>query len=152
MPAIRTLSVAVCFAGGRLLVERGHDRVADRRYFRAIGGGVEFGERASEALRREWREELGLELEEVRLLGVIENLFTYEGRPGHEIVFVHAARPVDASAYAQDEWQVTDSDGVTHTAVWATPDDLRERPLYPTGLRELLPVDWSGADTTERRR
>jgi ADP-ribose pyrophosphatase YjhB (NUDIX family) len=140
-PAIRTLSVAVCFSGDRLLVERGHDRVEDRRYYRAIGGGVEFGERAVEALRREWREELALELEAVRLLGVLENLFTYEGRPGHEIVFVHAAQPADAWAYARDEWQVIDSDGVAHTAAWVTPEDLRERPLYPTGLLELLPVD-----------
>jgi ADP-ribose pyrophosphatase YjhB (NUDIX family) len=94
---IRTVALAVCHDGrGRILVERGYDRVRDEPFLRAIGGGVEFGERAVEALAREWREELGLELKAPALLGVLENRFTSNGRAGHEVIFVFAARLADA--------------------------------------------------------
>jgi ADP-ribose pyrophosphatase YjhB (NUDIX family) len=138
---IRTVAVAICRSGERLLVERGHDQLLDLHFSRAIGGKVEFGELASAAVRREWQEEFGLELDKVTAVGVLENIFTYEGRPGHEIVFVHVAQPVDAWVYALTEWESIDTDGRRHVATWMTPAELRERPLLPAGLIELLPVD-----------
>ncbi|MEJ7705366.1 MAG: NUDIX domain-containing protein [Geodermatophilaceae bacterium] len=59
------------------------------------GGGIEFGETAEEALRREFTEELGVALGVVRLLGVLENRFELAGVPGHEIVFVFTAEESD---------------------------------------------------------
>jgi ADP-ribose pyrophosphatase YjhB (NUDIX family) len=139
--SIRTVAVAICRSGDRLLVERGHDPVNGLQFSRAIGGKVEFGELALAALRREWREEFGLELDNVTAVGVLQNIFMYEGRPGHEIVFAHVAQPVDAWVYALDQWESTDTDGRRHVATWMTPAQLRERPLLPAGLIELLPVD-----------
>jgi ADP-ribose pyrophosphatase YjhB (NUDIX family) len=139
-PRIRTLAVAVCVDGDRALVERGHDVVAGQSYYRAIGGGVEFGERAAEAVTREWREELGLTLAELRPLGVLESLFCYEGRPGHEIVFAYRARVVEARVYAQDAFASVDPSGLRHEAVWIPLDTLRQGPvpLHPEGLAALL--------------
>ena len=139
-PAIRVLAVAVCRDGDRVLVERGHDPVGDRHFYRAIGGGVEFGERAADAVVRERREELALELTTVSLVGVLESLFTHEGRAGHEVVFVHTARLADTAAYARPEIATTDGDGLAHVAAWVPLDGLRQGdvPLYPAGLLELL--------------
>ena len=66
-------------------------------FHRLIGGGVEHGETALEAVRREVREELGATLLDAELLGVLENIFELDGEPGHEVVFVHTGRldPVD---------------------------------------------------------
>lgn len=137
---IRTLAVAVCRSGDRVLVERGRDGVKGEDYYRAIGGGVAFGERAVDAVAREWREELDLALESPTLLGVLESLFTYEGRAGHEIVFVYAARLSDAGVEARDDIVSIDGDGVRHEAVWVTLDALRRgpTPLYPGGVLDLL--------------
>ncbi len=65
---------------------------------------------AEGALRRELVEELGVTLGDVHPLGVIENLFVYEGRPGHEVVHVFGvesdeidAIPLDAQLHVLDE-------------------------------------------------
>ena len=137
---VRAKAVAVVRNRDRVLVERGYDRVAGSRFYRAIGGHIDFGERAAQTVVREWREEYGLTLADVRPLGVLENLFTYEGHPGHEIVFAFEARVVEPRVYEQDEFEGIDPDGNRHEAVWMSLDDLATGPipLSPAGLLELL--------------
>jgi len=137
---IRAKAVAVVRSGDRVLVERGRDPIGGSRFYRAIGGHIDFGERAAQAVAREWGEEYGLTLEGVRLLGVLENLFTYEGRPGHEIVFAFEARVVEREAYQRDEFEGIDPDGRRHEAVWVTMEELAagDIPLTPAGLLALL--------------
>ena len=45
------------------------------------------------------REEIGQDIKNIRLLDVVENLFTLNGSTGHEIVFVFEADFVESSAY-----------------------------------------------------
>lgn len=140
MTEIRAKAVAVCRRDGRVLVERGYDRVADSRFYRAIGGHIDFGERAARTVVREWAEEYGLTLTDVRPLGVIENMFTYEGRPGHEIVFAFEARVEEREVYARDEIVGIDPRGKRHEAVWVALDALAHGPvpLSPEGLLALI--------------
>jgi len=139
-PRIRPLAVCLCREGGRALVAHGYDSVKQERFYRAIGGAIEFGERAEDAARREWMEELGAELDDLRLLSVIENLFTYEGRPGHEIVFVFAARLRDAERYSAGDVERVESTGQRHAVSWVGLAELAEGnvPLYPAGVLDLL--------------
>lgn len=85
---------------GRILVERGEDRSKNQIFYRALGGGVEFGEHAAQALEREFMEELGIAVTVNQLHRVIENIFEYEGRDGHEIIFVYGVVPQDNAFYA----------------------------------------------------
>ena len=103
------------------------------------GGGVEFGERAAEAVRREMLEELGADVADVALLGVLENLFTYESTPGHEIVFVFVARLTDPALEARDELDGIEGD-MPYVACWLPLDHFAPGgpPLYPDGLYALL--------------
>lgn len=123
-----------------MLVERGQDPVDGTRFYRAIGGHIDLGERAARTVAREWSEEYGLTLADVRLLGVLENLFTYAGRPGHEVVFAFQARVVEPHVYEVDEFEGIDPEGRRHQAVWISLHDLATGgiPLAPAGLLELL--------------
>ncbi len=124
-----------------LLVYQGKDRVTGDLIFRPLGGGVEFGETAVEAVHRELREELGAELTNVELLGVLENIFSWEGRPHHEIAFIFGADLLDRSFYERDELgKVLDADDdevswqpLSHFAQPSPPV-----PLLPPGLLGLL--------------
>lgn len=136
---IRAVALCVFHHQGRILVNQAYDPVKEQHYYRPLGGGIEFGESSVQAVAREIREELGLEVLEPRLLGALENLFTYAGRPGHEIVMVYDGRFADAETYLRTELPGNESDGQPFTAVWRGIADFDEgTPLYPNGLGELL--------------
>jgi ADP-ribose pyrophosphatase YjhB (NUDIX family) len=80
--SIRAKAVCVCRRSDCILVGPGLDSVKGEMFYGPLGGGVEFGERAADAIRREMFEELGVQLGDVTLLGVLENIFTYDGAPG----------------------------------------------------------------------
>jgi len=51
-------------------------------------GVLNLGKKGKEALKREFQEELGTDLENIKYITTLENIFIYEGRPGHEIILV----------------------------------------------------------------
>jgi NADH pyrophosphatase NudC (nudix superfamily) len=78
---IRHIAICVFRDGNRILVTPGQGDVKNERFFRPLGGAVEFRESAEEALHREICEEPGREIENVGQLEVVENRFEYRGRP-----------------------------------------------------------------------
>ena len=136
---VRAVAICICRHRGRILVFEGVDRVKQETFYRPLGGTIEFGERSEDAVRREFREEIGADLEDVRYLGTLENIFTCDGKPGHEIVLVYDGRLVDETLYQQESFG-GDEMGTPFKALWVSlnPEERRGTPLYPDGLVELL--------------
>jgi ADP-ribose pyrophosphatase YjhB (NUDIX family) len=135
---IRPIAIALIRRGDDVLAAEFYDPTRDVTFCRPLGGGIEFGESAEDALRREFDEEIGAELTDVRLLGVLESRFHGFDRPGHEIVFVFAAELADASLYDRDPVApVADDDTV---AAWHPISRFADGsvPLYPDGALDLL--------------
>jgi ADP-ribose pyrophosphatase YjhB (NUDIX family) len=107
--------------------------------WRPLGGTIEFGERAADALKREFAEELGVTLEEPTLLCVLESLYRHHDTPGHEIVFVFEARLADEAAYGKDRFTFDDG-GVRNEVRWVASARFRagQEQLFPAGMLELL--------------
>ena len=137
MEHIRFVAICVFRHGNRILVAPGYDDVKGERFFRPLGGAVEFGESAADALRREIREELDCEIENVVRLGVLENRFEFQGRPGHEVVFVYDASFVDRAIYAERAVTICEP-GWDGPAEWLVLSEPLPAPLYPAGLQSLL--------------
>ena len=138
---IRPIVICLFRHEGRVLVTESFDSAKGDHYARPLGGGVEFGEHSSEALVREILEETGAEIENAELLCVIENLFIYEGEPGHEVVFVYDAVFRDRSIYAKSAIPVYESGiDLRTTAAWRSPEELKASGtrLVPEELAELL--------------
>ncbi len=133
---LRPIALGVIRNRDRLLLYEGYDPSKHERFYRPLGGGIEFGERGSEALARELREELGAEIAEPRYLGTFENIFTFNGRRGNEIVLVYETAFVDPTFYGREPIDGREADGSAYLAWWKTVADAR--PLYPEGLAELL--------------
>jgi 8-oxo-dGTP pyrophosphatase MutT (NUDIX family) len=138
-PRIRHLAICVFHHRGKILVNPFHDPIKDEWLFRPLGGGVEFGERSIDAIAREIREELGLPIRNPRLLGTLESLFTYLGKPGHEVVQVYDAEFEDPAVYEKPWLEGQETNGETFRAVWRDSAGLaRKGVLVPEGLYELL--------------
>ena len=94
------------------------------------GGHIEFGETGREALVREIREEMGVEAEAGRFLGVVENSFMQHGKPHAEINLVYelrfAAPPAEPKSV--EDWI---------TFEWRDLGDLDAAGLLPEAFRRL---------------
>ena len=139
---IRALALGIVWRGGdsdEFLVCEFHDQITGEPFYRPLGGGIEFWERAQHALRREFREELGAELVDARYMATLENIFVHEGQRGHEIVLLYQAALADPSLYERETLQVNEN-GQILTARWMALHEFQNGgpPLYPDGLPELL--------------
>jgi 8-oxo-dGTP pyrophosphatase MutT (NUDIX family) len=136
---IRAIALCVCRRGDRILVAEGHDSKKGETFYRPLGGTIEFGEHGEETVRREFMEEIGAELVDVRYLGMLENIFTYEGTRGHEIVLVYDSRLADETLYEKDVILGNEL-GTPFKAVWKRLDEFGPGmpPVYPDYLLELL--------------
>jgi ADP-ribose pyrophosphatase YjhB (NUDIX family) len=102
---------------------------------RPLGGHVEFGEYAADTIHREFGEEIGQVVTDVRLLGVLENIFGWQGGTEHEVVFIFTAAFADPAAYEVEEQLILDN--ADRRVLWR-PADAVSPPLYPAGLTELV--------------
>jgi ADP-ribose pyrophosphatase YjhB (NUDIX family) len=134
----RPVAVAILRRDDRILVFRVPDPVKHVIGYRPAGGTIEFGEAGADTVVREIREELGVEVIEPRYLGTLENIFTYLGKTGHELVRVYEVRFADSSLYGRDEFACVEANGEPFTCVWKPLKDFDRDPLYPTGLLALL--------------
>jgi 8-oxo-dGTP pyrophosphatase MutT (NUDIX family) len=135
----RVVALALIRRPGRneILVSNSRDEVVGVRFQRLFGGGVDFGERGEEALRREMREELGVELGEARLVGVVENLFVFEQLPGHELQLIYETEFADPSLYGED--RLVGIEDEPKIGTWRDLDHPNpDTPLYPEDLFEHL--------------
>jgi ADP-ribose pyrophosphatase YjhB (NUDIX family) len=106
-------------------------------FHRPLGGHVEFGEYAAQTVHREFGEEIGQPLTDVRLLGVLENIFPWRGHTEHEIVFIFAAAFADPAAYEIAEQRIRDEAEGRTRVIWR-PGDAVLPPMYPDGVLDLV--------------
>jgi len=137
---IRAVAICTFRNNDSILVCEGYDEVKQDHYYRPIGGGIEYGETSSEALKREVFEEIGATITNLDFLGTIENLFTYNGELGHEIVFVYNAEFIEKSFYDKPSFFGNEDNGETFILYWKPINDFTKNKLrlVPEELVTLL--------------
>jgi len=137
---IRPLAICVFRNNNRILVSEGYDPIKMQTFYRPLGGGIEFGEKGEDTVRRELKEEIQVDLTNVRYLGTLENIFVFNGNAGHEIVQVYDAELTKPGLYEQAVIVGQEANGDIIRAVWKSLDEFGEGKsiLYPTGLLKLL--------------
>lgn len=150
---IRPLTLGVIRRGDEILVYKIEDPSTGEVFYRPVGGGVEFGETSEQALLREFREELDIEVENLQLIGIIENLFSFNGQQCHQNEFVYSVEFVDDSLYSMDhmigEDDTLNGESITYRTNWVSLDEFGPagKRLVPDGLIDLLTKTESNTDT-----
>ena len=83
---IRPIALGLATKNNKLLVGEGFDNVKNQTFYRCLGGGIEFLEKSSDALRREFSEEINANIIVKDFLGISENIFTYKGKNAQNYV------------------------------------------------------------------
>ena len=130
---VETIARGVCIRDGKVLLCKA--KGGKTTYL--PGGHIEFGETGAQALKREIKEELGVESEAGEFLGVVENSFLQHGRPHAEINLVYKLTLKSPRGVARDtmEEAVSQEDWIEFE--WRELSDLANANLLPSDMVSL---------------
>jgi 8-oxo-dGTP pyrophosphatase MutT (NUDIX family) len=132
---IRVLALGLIRDGDRIFISEGYDPVKEQTFYRVMGGGVDFGETSLEGLKREFQEEIQAELKNIRYLGCLENIFTFNGEPRHEIIQLYECDFVDQKLYQLESLVFAEGER-KKKALWV---DINR---FQTGELKLVPENF----------
>jgi len=137
---IRPIALGLIEHRNHIFVSQGRDKSTDESFYRFLGGGIDFGETSEAALLREFQEEIQADLTGVEHLGCLDNIFTLNGKPKHELVQLFRARFVDEAFYQLGEkFDLVEGDRTTKAFWIKTADVLSgERRLVPDSCLRYL--------------
>ena len=124
----------------KILVYKVIDSFDNKSFYRLIGGHIEFGEPASSALKREFKEEVGQDIEIVSHLESFENIFFYKGKTKHEFLSLFKVEFIDKSIYDKDKIVGIEGPDRTFVAKWIPLIEFTEnrKYLYPPKVLDYL--------------
>ena len=95
-PAVSAAGILLRGDGQGLFIRRGHEPGLGRLAF--VGGFVDAGETPEDALRREVREEVGVDLDAISYLGSQPNTYAYRGITYHVVDLIYVAQLAEGAA------------------------------------------------------
>lgn len=135
-PTFVAKSMCLFFHEGKVLLFEAQTKTGSK-FIRPPGGHIEYGEYAIDTAKREIREELGVEAQDVKQLTMIENIFKHDGVLTHEYVFIFSARFVDPAFYQMEKIPFFD-DAKSGFLEWYDISSLKNStiPVVPNGVLE----------------
>ena len=107
----------------------------DAPFYNMVGGRIQMGESTEDALRREFKEELGIEDFEGRLFYIAENFFDWMGHYVQELLFIYKVE-LDETYYDYlDHFKIKDSKW--EYTYWFTKDELKDKICRPELIHKI---------------
>lgn len=134
---IRPIVLGIVKRDDKILVSKGYDKIKNEIFYRSIGGGIEFLENSKDALKREFKEELNIDINVGDFLGISENIFTYNGRNAHELILFYNVDISDLNY--KEKYHIID-DNCETDAMWINIDKFinKELKIYPEEVFKYL--------------
>ena len=124
----------------KVLVYSVEDQIRKKTFFRLIGGHIDFGEEASDALIREFKEEINEDIKIVEQLDVFENLFFYKEGKQHEFVSLFKIEFCNKKMYSKKDIIGNEGPDRCYKANWISIDEFKNKNkvLYPPNIVRYL--------------
>ena len=130
---------------GGLLIHHGKvlmQKPTDEDGYALIGGHVAFGETTTETLAREYKEEIGADINVERLFMVNESFFPWDSRPCQQINLYYLVSlkdenqiPLDGTFKALDE---LGNERIELDMCWIPLEDVPDKKIYPPQVKEYI--------------
>ncbi len=136
---IRPIAISIIKKNDKILVYQREDDITKKKFYRLVGGCIEFGELSIEAVSREFKEELSLDLTNINLIATFESMFEFNNNRMHEIVYLFSSDFKDKTIY--DMEKIKGIEGTrAFDAIWIPISDFKEKKLiiYPTEIIDYL--------------
>lgn len=129
---IKVKAMCLFHNDGKILASKDFDSVKKQYFYRVLGGHVEFHETCENTVRREIQEEIQSEIENLKFIDILENIFVYEGKKGHEIVFLYAGELTNTNLFSKEFIPIIE-ENYQGNAEWVTMENILhgDIPLYP---------------------
>ena len=141
----RTDSYIFSYRTAGILVHEGRvllQKPADSDAYAFPGGHVSFGETTAETLTREFKEEVGVDIEVGGLKWVEENLFRWSDKPCHQVSLSHSVKltnpeqiPFNERFISKEHMKVA-ADAIYF--YWIPLDEVKNLNVYPADAASLL--------------
>lgn len=134
---IRPVVLGIARHNNKILVSPGYDKITKQTFYRCLGGGIEFLETSQEALKREYKEELNIDIEVGDFCGISENIFTFDGEKAHELILFYNIKIKEDDF--KEEYCVTEESEETE-AYWIDIDEFKNnnKILYPKEIFKYI--------------
>ncbi len=134
---IRPIVLGLAIKNNKILVGEFYDNVKNQTFYRCLGGGIEFLEKSTDALKREFKEEINVDIVIKDFLGVSESIFVLNGKNAHELVFFYSVEILDE--YYKEEYHIKE-EKCEYTAKWIDIDEFKNKKkiLYPETIFKYL--------------
>ena len=106
-------------------------------FWNMIGGRVQFGESSRVAAQRELKEELNIEVDNLKLINISENFFKWAGKNQQEMLFVYET-VLDDSFDIVNKNQFKCLDAEDEIFVWQDIDDVEKLDCRPEIIKQLV--------------
>ena len=136
---IRPIAISIIRNKDKILVYEREDEISKESFFRLVGGCIEFGENSREALKREFQEELSLDIINIQLLGIFESIFIFNNKKMHEIVYLYNSEFKAKNIY--NKKSVSGYEGESKfDAIWVPTADFinKKEIIYPGEILKYL--------------
>ncbi|MEL6471137.1 MAG: NUDIX domain-containing protein [Cyanobacteria bacterium J06623_4] len=130
---IRAIALGLIEHERHVFVSQGQDPATGETFYRFLGGGIDFGETSQAALLREFEEEIQATLVDVVHITCLDNIFTYNHKPKHELIQLFSAQFADPKFYQlQETFPLVEGKRISQ-AFWLPIADI------VSGQRRLVP-------------
>ena len=136
---IRPISISIIRNSDKILVYEREDDITKKKFYRLVGGCIEFGESSKDALKREFQEELSLDLSNIKLLATFESIFEFNNIIMHEIVYLFDSHFYDTSFYSKEIIDGLEGERA-FKAMWIPISNFKEKKelIYPEEIIDYL--------------
>lgn len=136
---IKVKALGLLFREQEMLVEAyyGKHSKGFGSYYRPLGGNIEVGEHSNVTVVREFKEELGMDVNVNQYLTCLENRFQIGEEWSHERIQLYTVSFSEPKNYEKETFSFLEHDAV---AKWLSIKDVVDGnlPCYPNGLGAVL--------------